>query len=278
MSKTEEKSFWVVFALIGIILAPLILIAGIIIGINVDRGISLSSDTMSSWISAIATVAIAVLTFILAKETWNLRLSQINQINEIKKEAIRPSLEFYLLSSPVSFHLMNVHIENNGKGVARNIKFTFSGEGNAPFTESEQAVVDDLLKFNILKNGMLALGSGKQRTSYIFSFLELSEKMAEGVFDMRINISMTYEDAEGRLYKSDSFVDFSEFKGVIEVGGGSPIYNLYQEAKKIREIFQNAQSGLSTKRINVNSYSGQDRKNEQEALQNRMEEMRKNKP
>lgn len=277
MNETEEKPFWVVLALIGLLLVPVIFIIGLVIGINIYGNISLSTDTMSSWISAISTVAIAVLTFILARETWYLRLAQIKQINELRKEAIRPNLEFYLLSAPASFQFMNVHIENNGKGVARNIKFTFSGENNAPFTENEQSVVDKLHELNILRNGMLALGSGKQRTSFIFSFIELADKMGDDAFDIRINVSMTYEDSEGRAYKSDSVVDFSEFKGVREIGGGDPTYNLYQETKKIREIFQSAQGGMSSKRINVNSFSSQDRKDEQEAIRKRIEEQRSEK-
>lgn len=277
MNETEEKPLWVVLALIGLLLVPVIFIIGLVIGINVDGNISLSTDTMSSWISAISTVAIAVLTFILARETWYLRLAQIKQINELRKEAIRPNLEFYLLSAPASFQFMNVHIENNGKGVARNIKFAFSGENNEPFTENEQSVVDKLHELNILRNGMLALGSGKQRTSFIFSFIELADKMGDDAFDIRINVSMTYEDSEGRVYKSDSVVDFSEFKGVREIGGGDPTYNLYQETKKIREIFQSAQGGMSSKRINVNSFSSQDRKDEQEAIRKRIEEQRSEK-
>lgn len=277
MNETEEKPFWVVLALIGLLLVPVMFIIGLVIGINIYGNISLSTDTMSSWISAISTVAIAVLTFILARETWYLRLAQIKQINELRKEAIRPNLEFYLLSAPASFQFMNVHIENNGKGVARNIKFTFSGENNAPFTENEQSVVDKLHELNILRNGMLALGSGKQRTSFIFSFIELADKMGDDAFDIRINVSMTYEDSEGRAYKSDSVVDFSEFKGVREIGGGDPTYNLYQETKKIREIFQSAQGGMSSKRINVNSFSSQDRKDEQEAIRKRIEEQRSEK-
>ena len=277
MNETEEKPLWVVLALIGLLLVPVIFIIGLVIAINVDGNISLSTDTISSWISAISTVAIAVLTFILARETWYLRLAQIRQINELRKEAIRPNLEFYLLSAPASFQFMNIHIENNGKGVARNIKFTFSGENNAPFTENEQSVVDKLHEINILRNGMLGLGSGKQRTSFVFSFIELADRMGDDAFDIRINVSMTYEDSEGRAYNSESVVDFSEFKGVREIGGGNPTYNLYQETKKIREIFQSAQGGMSSERINVNLFSSEDRKREQDAIRKRIEEQRSEK-
>lgn len=274
MSGTEEKPFWVVLALIGLLLLPLIFIIGLVVGINVDGNVNLSTDTMSSWVGAISTLAIAVLTFILARETWYLRLAQIKQINELRKEAIRPNLEFYLLSAPASFQFMNIHIENNGKGVARNIRFKFSGENDSLFTDNEQSVVNKLNSLNILRNGMLALGSGKQRKSFIFSFIELNQEMGDTVFNIKISISMSYEDAEGRQYESESIIDFSEYKGVVEIGGGDPIYNLYQETKKIREIFQNAQGSMSSKRININSFSSQDRKAEQDEIRKRIEEQR----
>ena len=183
-------------------------------------------------------------------------------------------MEFYLLSAPVSFQFMNVHIENNGKGVARNIKFDFSGVGENPLTENAQLVVDKLNAIHMLRNGLLALGSGKQRISFIFSFIELADKLGEDAFDIIINVSMSYEDSETRLYRSETVIDFSEYKGIVEIGGGNPIYNLYEETKKIREILGGSQSGSRPKRLNINIYSSQDRKEEQEAFKKMVEDQR----
>lgn len=261
----EEKPILVILVLAGLLFVPIIFIAGLVIGLNVDEHVSLSTDTLSAWISAFATVAIAVLTFVLAKETWYLRLAQIRQIDEIKKEAIRPNLEFYLLSAPASFQFLNVHVENNGKGVARNISFSFSGENGAQLTENEQMVVDKFLSLNILRNGIVALGSSKQRTSFIFSFIDLSNKLGNSVFGIRINVVMRYEDFDGRSYSAESVVDFSEFKGISEVGGGDPLYNLYKEAEKIRKVLESAQGGTSSKRLNINTHSSADREEEKKA-------------
>lgn len=258
----NEKPKWVLFALIGLLIAPVIFIIGLVFGINVNGSVSLSTDTMSSWISAISTVFIAILTFVLAKETWHLRLAQDKQINELRKESIRPNLEFYLLSASASFQLINIHIENNGKGVANNISFSFCGDNGSLLSENEKSVVKKFNSLNILKNGMRALGANKQRSSFIFSFLDLAEKMGEDTFEIKIQVTIKYEDSEGNAYDSVSIVDFSEFKGITEIGGGDPAYNLYQETKKIREIFQSAQGGISSKRININSFSSDDRKEE----------------
>lgn len=270
----EDKPILVVVALVGLLFVPMIFIIGLVVGVNVDERVSLSTDTLSAWISAFATVAIAVLTFVLAKETWYLRLAQIRQIDELKKEAIRPSLEFYLLSAPASFQFLNVHIENNGKGVARNIMFSFSGENGAKLTENEEMVVEKLLSLNILRNGMVALGAGKQRTSFIFSFIDLANKLGDSAFGIKINVAMKYQDAEGRSYSAESVVDFSEFKGISEIGGGDPLYNLYKEAEKIRKVFESAQGGMSSKRLNVNSFSSEDREEEERAIMERLNKTR----
>lgn len=272
MQESAEKPLWIVIALVGLLIVPVIFIIGLVVGINISGNIDLSPDTLSSWISAFATVAIAILTFILAKETWYLRIAQIRQINELRKESVRPNLEFYLLSAPVSFQFLNIHIENNGKGVARDIKFTFTGENDAELTQNEDSVIKRFLSVNILRNGMHALGAGKQRTTYIFNFLDLSKAMGDDVFNIKINISMSYVDIEGRDYTSDSVIDFSEFKGISEIGGGDPIYNLYEETKKIREVFESAQRGLPSKRINVNSFSSTDRMEEKQRMMDHIEE------
>ena len=86
---------------------------------------------------------------------------------------------------------------------------------------------------------------------------------------------MKYKDIEDREYSSESVLDFSEFKGITEIGGGDPIYNLYKETEKIRKIFENSQGSMSSKRINVNTFSSEDRSNEQEEAKRWIEQQTK---
>lgn len=268
-----EKPFWIVIALGALLLAPLIFIVGLIFGTNLAGAINLSADSISSWVSAVATLAIAVLTFVLAKETWSLRIAQMKQVEEIRKEAVRPGVDLYLLSSPIAFQFMNVHVENNGKGVARNISFKFEPEGKDDFTEHERLVVDSLLKLNMLSNGISSLGSGKQRTSFAFSFLEVGGKAGDGMFDIRFKVKVSCTDGDGRPYSVDSIIDFSEYKGVSEIGGGDPTYRLYKETEKIRQVLESAQRGTSG-RFNVNSFTSEDRENEKRRTQEWLETQR----
>ncbi|MDN5502872.1 MAG: hypothetical protein L0H10_03475 [Comamonas sp.] len=277
MKFVEDKAPIVLVILSGLLFVPLVFIGGLVWGLNLGGDGKLAADTLSAWVGAIATVAIAILTFILARETWYLRLAQIRQIDELKIEAMRPSLEFYILSTQASIHMMNAHIQNNGKGVARNVSFKFYGNGGGVFSSQEAAVVEKFLSLNMLKNGLTSLGAGKERKSFVFSFLDLIDKNGDSLFGVKIRVSVEFEDAEGRKYTSESIVDFSEFKGVSEVGGGDPLYNLYKQAEKIVKVLESVQTGMSSKRLNINVYSSSDREVEQKAIEDSVREWRERK-
>lgn len=274
MKFVEDKAPIVLVVLSGLLLVPLVFIGGLVWGLNLGGNGKLAADTLSAWVGAIATVAIAILTFILARETWYLRLAQIRQIDELKIEAMRPSLEFYILSAQTSIHMMNAHIQNNGKGIARNVSFKFYGSSGDVLSSQETAVVEKFLSLNMLKNGLASLGASKERKSFVFSFLDLMNKNGDVLFGVKIRASIKFEDAEGRKYASESIVDFSEFKGVSEVGGGDPLYNLYKETEKIVKVLESVQAGMSSKRLNINVYSSADREEEQKALEERLRELR----
>ncbi|MEH8148330.1 hypothetical protein [Aeromonas veronii] len=73
----NEKSLIPLMVTAMAVVAPLLFILGLVVGNHLQGNASLTADSISSWLSAIATVAIAILTFILAKETWYLREAQI---------------------------------------------------------------------------------------------------------------------------------------------------------------------------------------------------------
>ncbi|QAA94392.1 COG1361 family protein [Pollutimonas thiosulfatoxidans] len=277
MKFVEDKAPIVLVVLSGLLFVPLVFIGGLVWGLNLGGNGKLAADTLSAWVGAIATVAIAILTFILARETWYLRLAQIRQIDELKIEAMRPSLEFYILSAQASIHMMNAHIQNNGKGIARNVSFKFYGSSGDVLSSQERAVVEKFQSLNMLKNGLTSLGASKERKSFVFSFLDLINKNGDALFGVKIRASIEFEDAEGRKYASESIVDFSEFKGVSEVGGGDPLYNLYKETEKIVKVLESVQAGMSSKRLNINVYSSADREEEQKALEDRLRELREKK-
>src|SRR5690606_18910042 len=110
--------------------------------------------------------------------------------------------------------------------------------------------------------------------SFIFSFLDLINEIGDSVFEIKIRVIIDFSDSIGSIYKTETIFDFSEFKGISEVGGGDPSYNLYKETEKIRNILEEVQSSMSAKRFNVNVYSSDNRIEEKIDLQERIEKNR----
>lgn len=266
----DEKALWVVGSIFVLLLAPIIFILGLIVGINIDHSITLTHDNLSSWVTAFATVVIAVLTIVLAKETWSLRNIQLTQIEQIRKDAIKPNVDFYLKSSPAAFNFVDVHIVNNGSGSAQNVKFDFENV-NTKETEIFEYVVSLFQELNILKNGISSLGVNEKRSGFVLNFIELNKKYKDVIFETNIVVHISYEDIEGEEYSSKATMNFSEFLGITTLGGEEPLYKIADSFKKLQEEFSSLSKGNSTRKINVNTFTSKDREKAQEEMLKRYE-------
>ncbi len=269
--KNNESKLWVLGSLFSIILLPTIFIAGLALGAFYQGSMSLSQDNLSSWVTALATVSIAVLTLVLAKETWSLRNIQLDQIEQIRKDAIRPAVDFIIKTNPASMMLMDVRISNTGSGTAHNIKFLIEGY-NPVKAEIYGTIEKDLLKLNILKNGILSLGVNEKRTSFVFDFNELTRDYENtDLFQTTFTVNISYEDTEGETFTSVAKLDFSEFLGISEIGE-EPLMAMASSMKKIEGEIKTISKGMSSKRFEVNSYNSDDRKEENKLAKERREQ------
>lgn len=263
----DDRGNWIILAILVLLASPVVFLIGLTVGSGVKWDAFSSASNLALWVSALSTLIIAVLTIVLAKETWHLRRIQLAQSNSIRKAAIEPAIDIYLERSNVAFVLMNVVVENSGSGPARNIQFQFSGIENRPLTENEQWVVNQLHKLNILKNGMIALGSDKSRKSYAFSTNDLFPKIKDEFFDIKIQIRIMYEDIEGDRFENVVIWDFSEYVGIGEVGGGDPTYQSVKELEKIAKSLDAFKKTSSNNRLKVDIYTEDERTKEREKVQ-----------
>lgn len=263
--KSSDRSILPSLIIVGLVIAPLIFILGIVVGNEIQMSTVLSADSLSSWISAIATVAISILTFILAKETWYLRLAQLDQINEIRKENIRPNIGVQILSSRHALNFMNVKVSNKGKGIAKNISFRFiDRDGNE--IDSSNAVISSFIRLNAFKNGLNTLGIDQEFNSFLFSFFEIGDDIFKTYFRLEVKFS----DVSGNEYSNEYVFDFAEYKGVTEVGA-DPLCKIAKELEQMQKVL----TGLSgNKRLNINSFDNNDRNKEKADFEARIEEMR----
>lgn len=270
--RETEKSLMPLLITSMTVIAPLLFILGLVVGNQLQGGGSLSADSLSSWLSAIATVAIAVLTFILAKETWYLREAQIQQLAELKRENIRPNVGVQLESSQVGMNFINVKISNLGKGIARKVSFTFLDRQGNQVTANQDVVVDKFLKLGIFRLGIESMGIGQVISSYVFSFIDLGKDLKGEIFRPYLSIAIKFEDIESTPYTNIFAVDFAQFEGTSELGG-DPSHKMATEIQKIRESIERV-TGNSNRHLSVDVYSSSDRDAEAEETRKWIERQR----
>jgi len=274
-NKDQVRSLIPLVSVIAIVAVPMLLVIGIAVGSQLQLSGSLTADSFSSWVSALATVAIAVLTFVLAKETWYLREAQIEQVNELRRQNIRPNVSIALLNSPIDFTFMIVEVSNHGKGIARNIRFQFFNRAGMLIEAGKDRLVDEFFKLHILTEGMHSLGIGQKVSSFVFSIHELKNKIVgKDIFSPYFKIAIAFEDVEGNSYENELIVDFAEYKGISELGGGDPIHKISSDIKRLREELEKW-TRSSSKRLHVNTYSEQDREKDRVEREEQLAEHRK---
>ncbi|AGS40139.1 hypothetical protein CYCME_1824 [Cycloclasticus zancles 78-ME] len=234
---------------------------GLSVGLGSQGDLVLSSDTLSAWVSALATVCIAILTIFLAKETWALRQVQLSQIEQIRKDSIKPNVDIYLKSSHAGFNFMDVYIINNGFGVAQNIKFNFANK-NSQAEDVFQELNKKYEKLSMLANGISSLGAGDKRSSFIFSFIELHASFGDRALEYQSEVDIRYQDNEGKDYVSRAYFNFSEYKGITELGDGDPLRKISRILEKIQKDIGHFSSGF--KKLKADIYTSDDRERERE--------------
>jgi len=269
----KNKSFLVFGSIMLILVIVIFFIIGLSVGAGSQNPVAFTNDTMSAWVAALATVCIAILTIFLAKETWELRLIQLSQIEQIRKDSIKPSVNIYLKPSPSAFSSIDVHINNSGAGVAQNISFSFINK-----SKETQDIFDHLQtefsKLVILNNGIWSLSAGEKRTSYLFSFIDLHEKFGDRALDYMAEIDIQFQDLEKKKYSSKSYFNFTEYKGIYGPDGGEPIYKISKTLEKMQKDIGSLITG--SKKIKADIYTSSDRRKEKKAHEERRIERAKN--
>lgn len=204
----DEKPLWMYFALLAVLLSPTLFIAGIAVGSRAEIPNDKAWEYISITISAIATSFIALLTIVLAVETWRLRRNQDEQINSNRKEAIRPHVEIFLESSIVGFQFILFRVENIGRGLARNIKFD-TQNSKSELMESEKEIIARLEELSFFANSLSTLGVNNTKKSFLFSFIDMQAKYGKDLFKTKLSFRITFEDIEGNSYTNYSVIDLS---------------------------------------------------------------------
>ena len=132
----------------------------------------------------------------------------------------------------------------------------------APISKGKNGVADKFFKLAVFRKGVQSLGVNQVITSFLFSVPQLNGEIGGGIFEQYIGVRASFQDVEGNNFANEFSIDFAEFEGITELGG-SPIYNISNELKTIREQLGRS-LGSSAGRIGVDVYTSSDREIESE--------------
>jgi hypothetical protein len=258
-------------AVFGLILTVVALVCGVLIGTLLPKSAAAAPDSLSGWITTVATSVICVLTIVLAVETWRLRAAQARQLREFVLDSIRPNVSVELSSSHVGVHFMNVRVANSGKGIAKNIRFEFLNRAGHAASSENEPIVKVFHHLGMFRLGIQSLGINQELKSFIFSFLELEQDIGVGVFTPFVNIQIRFEDTEGNEYTNSFVIDFAQYEGFSEIGGDS-LHQIASETKSIRQELVKIISGHN--RLTVDVHSAADRAAENSEMRARLRRQR----
>ncbi|WP_417598922.1 hypothetical protein [Oceanospirillum sp.] len=224
----------------------ILLIVGWFLGYLYGSKSELSVDSASSWLAAIATAGIAILTFYLAAETIKLRELNQKQIDQLRLDAIKPDVMFALNHNPAAPIFFDFFVSNTGKGTAFEVDLSFEDLSPDHSAEAYKFVVQEtLLGYPMLKEGIKSLGTSEERTSSVakFSFPDLIDKFGDdAVYDLKFHIEINYTDSEGNPYTNHRTICFREFEGITLLGEPS-LNKIAKEFEKFNASFKPFSTG-----------------------------------
>lgn len=204
-----------------------------------------------SGIVMIATVVYAKLTFSLVDETRRMR--------EVQTE---PTIEIVALPMEESIHFFTLRVRNIGLGPAYDVQFKLAGETNS---DGENELIKDFTKSKFLEKGLKYLGSGQELHS---GYTQINKNF-ESKIAAHLIISVTYRSATNKIRTDTNQIYFDEYTGYGKLGTPH-LYAIAQSLKKIEQNFDNIATGF--KRLQVNTYSGEDRNREDEEWEKQQQE------
>jgi hypothetical protein len=259
-----DRKLIVLASLMVLLLFAMVFLIGIAIGTGSQGNLGFAGDSLSSWVSALATAVIAVLTIVLAKETWELRRLQITQIEQIRRDAIKPSIAVVLKASSVGISFMNVHVANNGSGLAQNIRFFFSNQ-NPDAQDVFDYISEQIEGIAFMSDGISSMAPGQELSSFFLNFIDLNGKFPEDhAFNFHCTVRICYADLEGTEFESNTTIRFAELKGISKLGT-DPTKKLADSVEKIQKDMHSIMVGL--KRIRTDVYTSDDREKERQELE-----------
>ncbi len=206
-------------------------------------------SVLFSFVVMVATVVYALLTWFLVRETKKLR-----------KVETDPNISIYLEPEEQWISLMDLIIQNNGRGAAYDVRFTID-----PDFECRKGQF--LSAFPFMQH-IRYVAPGQRLRFFLASAVEVLPRETGKAF----RITASYRSETGQTYREEFNLDFEHFRGMTTIGQ-SPAYKIADVLEKIQKDWDHVVSGF--KRLKVEVWDQADLEKEREEYEKQREEFLK---
>jgi hypothetical protein len=220
-----------------------------------------SAADASIWVTAAATIATAVATGVLAVVTWLLWKST----QRMAAATGAPNVVATVEPNRWSYVHMDLVVENCGTGPAFDIQIAF----DPPLVrDAKEGIVKPEKQSNAPLNAISVLRPSQSMRDAVGR----TNRLVNGSHTVTVSCKASPK-AKERLVTS-YILDLRHLRGVVRLGGGDPLVQIAQEARKLRESVDKIVGGPN--RLGVDVYTEHDRAeeaDEQERAFDRMSAM-----
>ena len=201
-------------------------------------------------IVALATLVYAILTWKLVSETKRMREAQTE-----------PKISISIQPREESINMVDIIIQNIGLGPAYNIAFELDGD----FYFFKDRLFSDI---GFIKKGIKYLAPNQKKQSFLTSMTENYEEKQE----ISIGIDVNYKNSSGKAYYDNYTINFSELKGLLQLGT-PPLHAMARNIEKIKDDIHHITTGFHKPKIVI--YTKKEVEEEERAMLEQYEETKK---
>lgn len=158
-------------------------------------------------LTIIFTGVVAVSTVIYALLTWRL-VSETRRMREVQTE---PRVSIRVEADHAGHHGYELVIQNNGQGVAKNVRFEFEGDPTYFRNSWVDRSPPEINELSVIRDGLDFLEPGQV---YRFPLGTVSPKEYERAVEAPWTFRTQYESLYGKPKTDTYIVDFSQFRGM----------------------------------------------------------------
>ena len=154
----------------------------------------------------ICQIALTIATIILAWKTWQLVIEQV----KIRRASIEPYITVYLETAETNPTWKFLIIQNIGKGVAKDLKFTIEKDLTGYGSQ-----VKSISSIGLFKNGMTFFPPNYQKKFFLFD--STGKELADRLFKDEIIFTVSYNDIFDKTKKEKFVIRLEEHRGASQL-------------------------------------------------------------